>query len=71
MPTKPTLHPARLYGTQGAGALCPSAVSRLKFGSGGLGAKSTTRPVQYANMVDDELVPSALKYRIPLLTLAP
>jgi hypothetical protein len=47
METAPTLHPARVNGTQGTGAFLPDAVSRLKVGS----ATAFTMSVQYVNEV--------------------
>src|SRR5258708_7263141 len=60
--TWPTLQPARVYGTHGAGALWPSAVSMLNFVS--LGADvvgSKIGSVQYANETPTLVVPSGLK----------
>ncbi len=45
--TAPTLHPARVKGTHGAGAFLPAGVSRLKVGS----ATGSTRSVQYVKEV--------------------
>src|SRR5258706_6310400 len=45
--TAPTLHPARVKGTHGAGAFLPEGVSRLYVGS----ATGSTRSVQYVNEV--------------------
>src|SRR5258707_11931592 len=47
METAPTLHPARVNGTHGAGAFLPSCVSILKVGS----ETGLTKSVQYVNDV--------------------
>src|SRR5258708_17225973 len=47
METAPTLHPARVKGTHGAGAFAPEGVSRLKLGS----ATGLTISVQYVKEV--------------------
>src|SRR5215471_4792895 len=41
--TAPTLHPARVYGTQGAGVLLPAAVSTLKLVSVGIEVLGSNR----------------------------
>jgi hypothetical protein len=43
--TAPTLHPARVKGTQGAGAFLPAGVSKLKVESA-LGVLGSTTSVQ-------------------------
>ena len=56
--TPPTLQPARVNGTQGAGAFSPCAVSMLKvvsFPAAGVGSKSGA--VQYANDTPTLLAP--------------
>src|SRR5262245_54970297 len=64
--TAPKSHPARVYGTQGAGAFFAVPLSPLtmlgRASAGGVPV-SSTRSVQYLNDDDDAVVPSALKYR--------
>src|SRR5258708_5123744 len=60
--TAPTLHPARVDATHGAGALCPSAVNMLNCVSVGvLVVGSKIGSVQYANETPRLLLPSGLK----------
>jgi hypothetical protein len=60
-PITPTSHPARVKGTQGAGAFRPSGVTMFGEGSGGVGLVGSKMPsVQYANETPTELVPSGL-----------
>ena len=60
--TWPTLQPARVYGTHGAGAFLPPAVSMLKLWSVGVDvAGSKIGSVQYANETPVLVVPSGLK----------
>src|SRR6266851_7738097 len=60
--TWPTLHPARVKGTQGAGAFIPSAVSMLNLVSVGLEVVgSKIGSVQYANETPRFEVPFGLK----------
>jgi hypothetical protein len=60
----PQSHPARVYGTHGAGAFFGVPLSPLTMtgvGSAGTADVSSTRSVQYLNDDDDAVVPSALK----------
>src|SRR5260221_14728049 len=60
--TWPTLQPARVNGTHGAGALCPSAVSMLNVVSLGVEVVgSKIGSVQYANDTPRLVVPSGLR----------
>src|SRR5215472_788801 len=60
--TWPTLQPARVYGTHGAGVFLPSAPSMLNFVSVGvLVAGSKIGSVQYANDTPGLVVPFGLK----------
>src|SRR6266568_5123128 len=60
--TWPTLQPARVYGTHGAGALLPSAVSMLNLVSVGVEVVgSNSGSVQYANETPRLVVPFGLK----------
>src|SRR5258708_38801507 len=60
--TWPTLQPARVNGTHGAGALWPSAVSMLNVVSLGVEVVgSKIGSVQYANDTPRLVVPSGLK----------
>jgi len=64
--TAPKSHPARVYGTHGAGVVlgvpvAGSKVTMLGRGSAGDVPTSSTRSVQYLNDDDDAVVPSALK----------
>src|SRR5215472_19215687 len=55
VPMLPTLQPARVNGTQGAGALLPAPVSMLKV-------PSRVVSVQYWKDDDDEVVPAVPVY---------
>jgi hypothetical protein len=60
----PKSHPARVYGTHGAGVVLGVPLSPLTmFGVGSAGGTptSSTRSVQYLNDEEDAVVPSALK----------
>ncbi len=70
--TWPTLHPARVNDTHGAGAFLPLAVSMLNLVSVGVVvAGSKIGSVQYANETPRLVVPFGLKYRKLLDTGTP